>query len=55
VTFVVPVSWLALQPGFTISQIWTVSVVSVTLQALLSGVLALRQLRRSLAVSPGRG
>jgi putative MATE family efflux protein len=48
VTFVVPVAWLALQPGFTITQIWTVSVVSVTLQALLIGVLALRQMRLSL-------
>jgi len=47
-TFVVPVSWLALQPGFTITQIWTVSVVSVTLQAALIGVLALRQMRLSL-------
>jgi putative MATE family efflux protein len=48
VTFVVPVAWLALQPGFTITQIWTVSVVSVTLQAVLIGVLALRQMRLSL-------
>ena len=48
VTFVVPVAWLAMQPGFTITQIWTVSVVSVTLQAVLSGVLALRQMRLSL-------
>ena len=44
-TFVVPVSWLAVQPGFTVTQIWMVSVVSVTLQAALSGVLALRQMR----------
>ena len=48
VTFIVPVAWLALQPGFTITQIWTVSVVSVTLQAALIGALALRQMRLSL-------
>ena len=48
-TFVVPVSWLAAQPGFTITQIWIVSVVSVTLQAALSGMLALRQMRLRLA------
>ena len=48
VTFVVPVAWLAMQPGFIITQIWTVSVVSVTLQAVISGVLALRQMRLSL-------
>jgi putative MATE family efflux protein len=49
VTFIFPVWWLTTRPGFTITQIWTVSVVSVTLQALLSGTLALRQMRLRLA------
>jgi putative MATE family efflux protein len=45
-TFVLPVSWLAARPGFALTQIWTVSVVSVTLQAVLIGTLVLWQLRR---------
>ena len=49
ITFMFPVWWLTTRPGFTITQIWTVSVVSVTLQALLSGTLALRQMRLRLA------
>jgi Na+-driven multidrug efflux pump len=49
ITFMIPVWWLTTRPGFTITQIWTVSVVSVTLQALLSGTLALRQMRLRLA------
>ena len=49
VTFITPVWWLSTHPGFTIKEIWMVSVLSVTLQALLSGTLALRQLRLRLA------
>jgi|KBSSwiStaDraftv2_1062776.scaffolds.fasta_scaffold47035_5 putative MATE family efflux protein len=49
VTFMIPVWWLSTHPGFTITQIWTVSVISVTLQALLSGTLALQQMRVRLA------
>ncbi len=41
VTFITPVWWLSTRPGFSITQIWMVSVASVTLQALLSGTLAL--------------
>ena len=44
-TFVLPVAWFAHQPGFSLQQVWTVSVVSVTIQALMSGALALWQLR----------
>lgn len=44
-TFVLPVSWLAARPGFTLQQVWITSVISVTVQAVLSGVLALWQLR----------
>jgi len=44
-TFVLPVAWLAAQPGFTLHQVWITSVASVTLQAVLSGTLVLWQLR----------
>jgi len=49
VSFIVPVWWLSTRPGFSITQIWMVSVASVTLQALLSGALALRQMRLRLS------
>jgi Na+-driven multidrug efflux pump len=52
VTFITPVWWLSTRPGFSITQIWMVSVASVTLQALLSGTLALRQMRLRLAALP---
>jgi putative MATE family efflux protein len=45
-TFVVPVLWLSVQPDFAITHVWIVSIVSVTLQALLIGALLLRQLMR---------
>jgi putative MATE family efflux protein len=48
-TFMVPVWWLTRRPDFSITQIWMVSVASVTLQALLSGTLALRQMRLRLS------
>ncbi len=49
VTFMVPVWWLTTRPDFAIKQIWMVSVASVTLQAVLSGTLAVRQMRLRLA------
>jgi putative MATE family efflux protein len=49
VTFITPVWWLSTRANFSITQIWMVSVVSVTLQALLSGTLALRQMRLRLS------
>ncbi len=52
VTFITPVWWLSTRPGFSITQIWMVSVASVTLQALLSGTLALRQVRLRLSTQP---
>jgi len=45
-TYMLPVWWLSLQPGFAITQVWTLSIISVTLQAVLVGLLVLRQLRR---------
>ena len=49
-TFVVPVLWLARQPDFAITHVWVVSIVSVTLQALLIGSLLLRKLMHLPAV-----
>jgi len=46
ITFMLPVLWLSAQPGFAITRVWIVSIVSVTLQALLIGTLLLRQLAR---------
>ena len=43
-TFVVPVLWLSMQPDFAITHVWVVSIISVTLQALLIGTLLLRKL-----------
>lgn len=47
-TFVLPVLWLAAQPGFSLRQVWLASVASVTLQALLSLALLAREWRRRL-------
>ena len=45
-TFMLPVLWLSRQAGFAITEIWVVSIASVTLQAVLIGILLLRQLAR---------
>ena len=47
-TFVVPVWLLSAQTGFSLRQVWLVSVASVTVQALLSLWLVRRELRRRL-------
>jgi putative MATE family efflux protein len=52
VSFVVPALWLAASPQFQLIQLWYVSVVSVTLQALLSLWLVRGEFRRRLAVAP---
>jgi Na+-driven multidrug efflux pump len=36
ITYVIPVLWLAAQPGFRPEQIWYVSIATTTLQAMLS-------------------
>lgn len=46
VTFAVPGVWLAGRPGFTLSQLWALSVATVAVQALLSLLLLRRELRR---------
>jgi len=45
-TFIAPVLWLSAQPHFAITQVWVVSITSVTLQALLIGVLVMQSLKR---------
>ena len=45
VTFVVPALWLAAQPSFQLTQLWYVSVTSVTLQAVFSLWLVRREFR----------
>lgn len=54
ITFVLPVLWLAAQPGFQLRQVWYVSVASVRLQALMSLTLLRREfLRRLPRAVPG--
>ena len=51
-TFVLPVLWLSTRPGFTLRQVWLLSVTTVTLQGLLSLWLLRREFRRKLATPP---
>ena len=50
-TFALPALWLSTRPGFTLHQVWILSVLSVTLQAVLSVLLLRVQLRRLAPVS----
>lgn len=55
ITFVLPALWLSTRPGFTLSQVWHLSVATVALQALISVGLLRREFRRKLgglAVAP---
>jgi MATE family, multidrug efflux pump len=47
-TFVLPAVYLSMQPRFTLTQVWYLSVATVTLQALTSLVLLAREFRRRL-------
>ena len=47
-TFVLPAVWLSTQPGFTLNQVWYLSVATVTLQAVTSFTLLMREFRRRL-------
>lgn len=47
-TFVVPAVWLSMQPNFTLTEVWYLSVATVTLQALTSLALLAREFRRRL-------
>ena len=50
-TFVGPAIWLATQPGFELRQLWHLSVVTVTLQAIVSVLLVRREFARRLPVA----
>jgi putative MATE family efflux protein len=50
-TFVLPAVLLSRQPHFTLTQVWYLSVATVTLQALTSLTLLARELRRKLGVA----
>jgi putative MATE family efflux protein len=50
VTFAVPAAWLSAQSTFQMHQLWYLSVVTVTLQAVVSFVLLRQQLRQRLAI-----
>jgi putative MATE family efflux protein len=52
VTFVVPAVLMSRQPHFALTQLWYLSVATVSLQAVLSLVLLLREFRRKLAPPP---
>jgi putative MATE family efflux protein len=49
ITFVALALWLSHQPGFRLEHVWYLSVVTVTLQALISWLLLRNQLRKRLA------
>jgi len=48
ITFLLPALWLSRQPGFTLTQVWHLSVATVALQALTSIVLLRREFGRKL-------
>jgi putative MATE family efflux protein len=51
-TFCVPVVFLSRQPHFMLTEVWYLSVATVSLQAVTSLVLLLREFRRRLAAPP---
>ena len=51
-TFVVPVVLLSRQPHFSLMEVWYLSVATVTLQALTSLALLMREFRRKLGARP---
>jgi len=51
-TFVLPALWLSRRPGFTLHQVWLLSVATVTLQALTSLWFLRREFRRRLCAPP---
>jgi len=51
-TFVVPVVLLSRQPHFSLTEVWYLSVATVTVQALTSLTLLMREFRRKLGAQP---
>jgi putative MATE family efflux protein len=52
VTFVIPALWLSTRPGFTLTQVWHLSVATVALQAATSLLFLRREFRRRLGGAP---
>ncbi|MBV8144479.1 MAG: MATE family efflux transporter [Gammaproteobacteria bacterium] len=52
-TFVLPAVWLSRQPHFFLMQVWILSVATVTLQAITSFTLLMREFRRKLPRAGG--
>jgi putative MATE family efflux protein len=50
-TFVVPAVWLSTRPSFTLTEVWYLSVATVTLQAFTSLALLQREFRRRLGAA----
>ncbi len=50
-TFALPAFWLSTRPGFTLTQVWHLSVATVALQALTSLWLLRREFRRKLSAA----
>ena len=50
-----PAVWLSQRPDFTLTQVWYLSVATVTLQALTSLALLRREFRRKLAAPASGG
>jgi putative MATE family efflux protein len=51
VLFAVPAIWLSSRPGFTLSQVWVTSVITIIVQAALSYLLVQHEMRKKLAFS----
>jgi putative MATE family efflux protein len=51
VIFAIPAIWFSRQPGFTLREVWVISVATVVLQAVLSVSLVLLEMRKKLAIS----
>jgi Na+-driven multidrug efflux pump len=47
-SFIGPALWLSQQPGFALRQVWMLSVATVVLQAVVSGLLVRSQMRQRL-------
>jgi len=54
ITYVIPTLWLSTQPGFRAEHIWYLSIVTTTMQALLSLWLLHRELGKRLVFPPER-
>jgi hypothetical protein len=48
-----PAVWLSTRPNFALTEVWYLSVATVTLQALTSLALLQREFRRRLGAPPG--